>query len=107
MSNTISNANEDLRKNPEQYLSKIDFDIFDTSPDLSIMEDNQIIDLVIDKAMKDIQQICDIENSKTSIIKDLKVPSEDLVKEYDRIFKPEYIDEGMEKPDFDELLYKA
>jgi hypothetical protein len=40
MSNTISNANEDLRKNPEQYLSKIDFDIFDTSPDLSIMEDN-------------------------------------------------------------------
>jgi hypothetical protein len=35
------------------------------------------------------------------------VPSEDLVKEYDRIFKPEYIDEGMEKPDFDELLYKA
>jgi hypothetical protein len=35
------------------------------------------------------------------------VPSEVLVKEYDRIFKPEYIDEGMEKPDFDELLYKA
>lgn len=37
-----SEAAEEIRKNPDRYLSQMDFDIFDDKrpPDLSIMEDN-------------------------------------------------------------------
>ena len=53
---------EELRKNPEKYLSQIDFSILDQNPDMSVMEDNQIIDTVINKAFEDIQKLCDDEN---------------------------------------------
>ena len=53
---------QELRKNPEKYLSQIDFSILDQNPDMSVMEDNQIIDTVINKAFEDIQKLCDDEN---------------------------------------------
>jgi hypothetical protein len=56
------NSMEELRKNPEKYLSQIDFSILDQNPDMSVMEDNQIIDTVINKAFEDIQKLCDDEN---------------------------------------------
>jgi hypothetical protein len=43
---------ERLRKDPERYLSQMDGHIFDKPPDLSIMEDNQIIDVVVEKAIR-------------------------------------------------------
>ena len=50
-----TNPIEEFRKNPEKYISMIDFDINDDEkPDLSIMQDNQIIDVIVDKATRDI-----------------------------------------------------
>ena len=44
-------AMEELRQNPEKYLGQMDFDIVNNhNPDISILYDNQIIDVVIDKA---------------------------------------------------------
>lgn len=54
-----SNAMERLRQDPERYLSQMDGQIFEKPPDLSIMEDNQIIDVVVEKAIRDIQNLCD------------------------------------------------
>ena len=60
-----SNVLEEFRKNPERYMSMMEFDIFeDAKPDLSIMEDNQIIDVIVDKANRDIDSLCDDQNSK-------------------------------------------
>ena len=42
-------AMEELRQNPEKYLGQMDFDILNNhNPDVSILYDNQIIDVVID-----------------------------------------------------------
>lgn len=57
---------EELRKDPERYLRQMDVPIFDSQkPDLSIMEDNQIIDMVIDQGMKDIEHLVRAEHQKT------------------------------------------
>jgi hypothetical protein len=41
---------EELRNDPESYLNQIEFDISkEENPDLSILQDNQILDMIIDK----------------------------------------------------------
>ena len=44
----------------------MDFDIVNNhNPDVSVLYDNQIMDVVIEKAMKDIEDLCDNQNSST------------------------------------------
>ncbi len=61
------NAMEELRQNPEKYLSQIDFNLLDQEykPDHSILYDNQIIDLVIEKTTDEIMKLCDTEKVRT------------------------------------------
>jgi hypothetical protein len=48
---SINDTMEELRNDPESYLNQIEFDISkDEKPDLSILQDNQIVDLIIEKA---------------------------------------------------------
>jgi len=62
-------AMEELRKNPEKYLSQMDFDIVNNhKPDISILYDNQIIDVVIEKAQRDIENLCDQQNLKSDVV---------------------------------------
>jgi hypothetical protein len=56
-----------LRSDPDKYLKEMDGEIFDKAPDLSIMEDNQIIDVVVEKAIKEIQELCDSQNLTTTL----------------------------------------
>ena len=90
---TADKAMEKLRLDPSKYLNQLDVEVFEKPPDPSIMEDNQLIDKVISKAMNEIQSLCDKENLKTSIVK-----GEDNVKRLaeeighvDRRFLPKYI----------------
>ena len=46
----------------------MDFDIVNNhNPDVSVLYDNQIMDVVIEKAMKDIEDLCDNQNSSTEM----------------------------------------
>ena len=62
-------AMEELRQNPEKYLGQMDFDIVNNhNPDVSILYDNQIIDVVIDKATQDIMALCDQQNAQADFL---------------------------------------
>lgn len=83
---------EKLRKDPGKYFKELDIEVFN-DPDLNLMEDNQIIDKVVDKTMREIQEICDQENLKTKLTSGKKRVKK-LAKEIghvDRRFLPEYI----------------
>ena len=47
---SINDTMEELRRDPESYLNQIEFDILkEERPDLSILQDNQIVDMLIEK----------------------------------------------------------
>jgi hypothetical protein len=86
---------ERLRKDPGRYFKELDVEIFseEMRPDLNIMEDNQIIDKIVEKTMKEIQEICDEENQKTKLTSGKKRVKR-LAREIghvDRRFLPTYI----------------
>ncbi len=82
----INDTMEELRNDPESYLQQIEFDISkEEKPDVSILQDNQIVDLLVDKAAQDIEKLCDDENQRHDLIKiteGFKILTDETVNEH-------------------------
>lgn len=82
----IYDTMEELRNDPESYLQQIEFDISkEEKPDVSILQDNQIVDLLVDKAAQDIEKLCDDENQRHDLIKitqGFKILTDETVNEH-------------------------